>query len=365
MAKRKSQAGGMNLDSLMDTLTNVVGILVIILIFTVVSGVDAVKRIKNFVDEITEAQLQKAKTESADIRKLLEQFREQLAEQEALAPDATLNIERAKQTAEQLKAELERLAKSQIDPEALSKQIAERQQQVKVLEGQLSEQQKLIASLKARLADKAAAGPDRDAKVVNLPDPKEAPKGATGLIFLCQKGQIVPLDTAGLQSKAMEVVKAAQRTLIRQDRIDCEKLTDLFEKRFVGDRYCQLKVRIGGDAKPYLAVFPRDNAGESTSELLRPGSPFQRGLREVNPQQQYLDFRVWGDSFDTYLEARNIAAKRGVLAGWIPYSPGAEYWIGFGSELKLLCLGKEPPPPPAAAPPGTVVRPPPPPDVVD
>lgn len=364
MAKRKSNVGGMNLDSLMDTLTNVVGILVIILIFTVLGGADAVKRIKNFVDEITESQLQKTKTESADLRKLLEKYREQLAAFEMQTPDAPLSIERAKQATEQLQAELEKLSKSQVDPVALAKQITDRQLQVTTLEAQLTEQQKLIGSLKARLAEKAAAGPDLDATVVNLPDPKDAPQGAQGLIFICQKGQIVPMDTAGLQAKAMEVVKAAQRTLIKQDRIDCEKLADLFEKRFVGDRYCQLKVRIGGDAKPYLAVFPRENAGEQISDLRRPTSLFNRGLREVNPQKQFLDFRVWGDSFDTYLEARNAAAKRGVLAGWIPYPPNAEYWIGFGAELKLLCLGKEPPPPAAPAV-GGPVRPPPPPDVVD
>jgi len=356
----------MNLDSLMDTLTNVVGILLIILIFTVLSGADAVKRIKNFVDEISAGQLQKTQAESAELRKLLEQYRDQLAALEAATPDASTNIDKAKQTAEQLRAELEKLAKSQIDPAALAAQIAERQKRVQELEGQLLEQQKQIASLKARLADTVASGPDKDAKIVNLPDPKDAPQGTSGIIFLCRGGQLVPLDTPGLQAKAMEIVKSAARAVIRQDRLDCEKLTDLFEKRFVGDRYCQLKVRIGGDARPYLAVFPRKDAGLNALELQKPTSLFARGLREMNPQKQFVDFRVWGDSFDAYLEARNAAARRGILAGWIPYSANAEYWIGFPGDFKLLCLGKEPPPPAAPAPaPGGPAKPPPPPDVVD
>lgn len=366
MAKRKSQVAGMNLDSLMDTLTNVVGILLIILIFTVLSGVDAVKRIKNFVDEITVAQLEKTKSESAELRKQLEQLREQLAAVETQTPDGPASIERAKLSIEQLKADLEKLAKTEVDPESLAKQIAERQQRTQTLEGQLAEQQKTIADLKARLAENVAAGPELDAKVVNLPDPKEAPQGSQGLIFLCRGGQIVPLDAAGLQAKAMEVVKKSTRALVRQDRIDCAKLTDLFEKQFVGDRYCQLKVRVGGDARPYLAVFPRKDAGLNTAELRNPKSALTRSLRETDPQKFFLDFRVWSDSFETYLEARNMAAKRGVLAGWIPYVPDAEYWIGFPGEMKLLCLGKEPPPPPPAVPAAAgPVRPPPPPDVVD
>lgn len=113
----------MNLDSLMDTLTNVVGILLIILIFTVLSGADAVKRIKNFVDEISAGQLQKTQAESAELRKLLEQYRDQLAALEAATPDASTNIDKAKQTAEQLRAELEKLAKSQIDPAASRRKL--------------------------------------------------------------------------------------------------------------------------------------------------------------------------------------------------------------------------------------------------
>jgi len=353
----------MNLDSLMDTLTNVVGILVIILIFTVLGGADAVKRVKNFVDEITEAQLKKSQEKSDELRQLLEENRELLASKELTNPSEPVNIEEARKAAEQLKAELEKLSQSQIDPEALAKLIAERQKRKDELDSQLATQQEEIAKLKARLADTVAAGGDQDAKIVNLPDPKSAPEQATPLTYLCRGNQIVPLDTPGLQAKAIDVVRATARTVIRENRVDAEKLADIFEKKFVGDRYCQLKIRVGGDARPYLAVFPRADTGISLEELQKTPSPFGRVLRDVNRQGQFLDFRVWSDSFDAYLEARNAAAKRGILAGWIPYPEKAEYWIAFPSDFKLLCLGKEPPAPSTA--PAGPPKPPPPPDVVD
>jgi hypothetical protein len=89
----------------------------------------------------------------------------------------------------------------------------------------------------------------------------------------------------------------------------------------------------------------RENTGEKAEEIARPASQFNRWIRGLNPQKQYIDFRVFSDSFDNYLEARNEAAAKGLLAGWTPYAPSAEYWISFGVDLKTTCLGREPPPP--------------------
>jgi hypothetical protein len=212
------------------------------------------------------------------------------------------------------------------------------------------------------------SGPDMDAKIVNLPDPREAPKGAQPVVFLCRSGRAVPVNTQELQLKAQQVIKEAERILFRKDlnRIDCDKMAQLFEKRFVGDRYCRVKIHVGGDAKPYLKLEVRPDAGDRTETIGRGTSQFHRWIRSINPQKYYLEFRVFSDSFATYLEARNAAARQGVLAGWIAYPAEADYVIGIGVDLKTTCLGEEPPPPPPpSAQPAGPPRPPPPADVVD
>ncbi len=366
MGRRQSSVSGMNLDSLMDTLTNVLGILLIVLIFSLLDAGDAVKRIKGFVDDISAEQLARALSEAQELNKLVEENRKTLQDSESQAYQGQMSLTRQKELIAQLKADMAKLATTKINVEDLKKQVAQRRTQVETVQKQITEKETLIASLRARLAETPTRGPDMDAKIVNLPDPREAPKGAQPLTFICRSGRVVPVDTQGLQQKAQQVIKEGQRVLFRQNRIDCEKMAQLFEKRFVGDRYCRVKIHVGGDAKPYLKTELRPDAGDKTETIGKGTSQFHRWIRGIDPQKFYLEFRVFSDSFATYLEARNAAARQGVLAGWIAYPAEAEYVIGIGVDLKTTCLGKEPPPPPPpSAQPAGPPRPPPPPDVVD
>lgn len=363
MARRSSSGGGMNLDSLMDTLTNVVGILLIILIYSLLSSTETVKRIKGFVDEISDEQYARMLAEAEEMRKLLAQQDRSVQDDQGDYSTQRETLVAKWKLIEQLKKDYAKLTQTKINVEDLKKQVEQRRTKAESLEKQISESEKLIATLKARLAETPAAGPDRDAKIVNLPDPRPAPKGAQPVTFLCRGGRIVPVDIPGLQREAQQVIQKGQRALLKQNQIDCEKLAQLFEKRFVGDQFCRVRIRVGGDAKPQLAVEMRPNAGDKTENIAR-GNQFRRWIQGVDPQKFYFEFRVFSDSYDTYLAARNVAAKNGILGGWIPYDGKAEYNIGLGVDLKMTCLGKKPPPPTPPKP-GDPKRPPPPADVVD
>ncbi len=368
MGRRQNSGSKMSLDSLMDTLTNVLGILVIILIFALLDAGDAVKRIRGFVDDISPEQLAALAREAEEIHKLVEEHRKRLNDSETETYQQQMSLVRQKEMLEQLKADLAKLAAAKINIEELKKEVEQRRLQVETVEKQIATHEELIASLKARLAEIPATGPDMDAKVVNLPDPREAPKGAKPLVFLCRQGRVVPLNAEELQLKAQQVIKEAERVLYRKDlnRVDCEKMAQLFEKRFVGDRYLRVKIVVGGDAKPHMKLELRPDAGDRAETIAKGNSQFHRWIRGIDPRQYYLDFRVFSDSFAAYLEARNAAARQGLLAGWIAYPAEADYVIGLGADFRTLCVGKEPPPPPPPAPaPSGPPRPPPPPDVVD
>jgi hypothetical protein len=368
MGRRQNSGSKLSLDSLMDTLTNVLGILVIILIFSLLDAGDAVKRIRGFVDDVSPEQLAALIRDAEEIHKLVEEHRKRLNDLETETYQGQMSLVRQKQLIDQLKADIAKLAAAKINVEELKKEVEQRRVHVETTEKKIAAQEDLIASLKARLAEIPASGPDMDAKVVNLPDPREAPKGAKPLVFLCRSGRVVPVNTEELQLRAQQVIKEAERILYRKDlnRVDCEKMAQLFEKRFVGDRYCRVKIVIGGDAKPYLKLELRPEAGDKPGTIGKGTSQFNRWIRGIDPQRYYLDFRVFSDSFAAYLEARNAAARQGLLAGWIAYPAEADYVIGIGADFRLTCVGREPPPPPRPAPqPDGPPRPPPPPDVVD
>ncbi|MFV1965892.1 MAG: hypothetical protein ACC628_10745, partial [Pirellulaceae bacterium] len=77
--KRKRQDSDLNLDSLMDALTNVVGILVIVLVMTsldVSSAVDRIKRVRPQDFVITERDLEQSREELAHQKKLFESLQQ-------------------------------------------------------------------------------------------------------------------------------------------------------------------------------------------------------------------------------------------------------------------------------------------------
>ncbi|MFV0443022.1 MAG: hypothetical protein ACK5Q5_05590 [Planctomycetaceae bacterium] len=355
----------MNLDSLMDTLTNVVGILLIILIFALIGGQEVVKRIKGFVDEISEDQLAAAAAESVQLRKLIDDQKEKWEEAEARLPQQKLTLEEQQRLLKQLQDDIAKLSAAEIDPEKLKSQLEAHRKEAAKLEAEVKARLEQIASLKARLADSPAKGAGADTKVVNLPDPRPAPDGAKPITFLCREGYIFPLDLDGLQKEAQKVVSASSRVLLKDEGIDCDRLKDLFAKRFVGDRYVQLGIRVGGDGKPYLTVQHREKAGEPTDHIDKPTSLFNRAIKAIDPRKNFIEFRVWSDSYDTYLVARNEAARQGIMAGWTPYAQTSDYSIPFGVEIKTTCIGFKAPPPSKPATPPDPNKPPPPPDVVD
>src|SRR3972149_9433179 len=174
MGRRKSSVGGINLDSLMDTLTNVVGILLIVLIFSLLSGGDAVKRIRGFVDDVSAEQLARAQGEAEELQKLIEEGRKGLQDFDSRTSERQVSLARQKELIAQLKADMAKLATSKINAEELKKQVAQRRAQVESVEKQIGEKETLIASLRARLADTPARGPALDAKIGNLPAPPHA-----------------------------------------------------------------------------------------------------------------------------------------------------------------------------------------------
>ena len=364
MRKRgKSSAGG-SLDSLLDTMTNVVGILIIILILTQLGAGEAVKRISEQIPEITAKEFELAEQQAVDLKNLLEELGEKKATVEAQMPTDPDQIKQQQQAVKNLKKDLDSLLKANVDLDEIKKSTEQLRTRVTDVEKQLNTGEQTLANLKAALDDTPEPGPAPAPKTVYLPNPRPAPKEAEAVTFICRGGRIMYLDIDELKKLAAIAVRGVQARG-EKDTVDCSRLGENLDKRNIGDRRFRLKSKaIGGYL--YFVPEPREDAGDTAERVGKPTSQFQGILKRANSNRQYIDFLVWADSFDVYLAARKVASDRDFAAGWTPYEKNAEW--RFRLDVTVTCSDQPPPPKPKTPPqpqPAQPTRPPLPADVID
>ncbi|MBI1375163.1 MAG: hypothetical protein GC159_20785 [Phycisphaera sp.] len=373
--KKKSQEDIGSLDSLLDTMTNVVGILVILLAVTQIGVGDAIKRIKGFEDfgaNISPEEIESKQAEVDELQKLVAKLSEQWAGLDGQTrPDLAAQVE-IKKLIEDLKKQLKEKPDKTVDTAAIQKQIDERKKQAEAMEKQILAAQNEVAKLKAALD----STPERESpapQVVTLPNPRPAPEGAKPLNYICREGRIIPVDVDRFQEIAEQNMRRINPEVNDKGEIDCDAVVSFFQQHTLGDRNFALRIKIHNH-RPYIVFERKVNvkgevmAGETTEQMLNRNSEYQRTIRRANPNKQYVRFLVWPDSFDTYLAAREIASENDLLAGWEPQGSSNEWAERMNGNL--VCIGMPPPPPPkpnqaATAQPDTPPKPPLPYDTVD
>jgi hypothetical protein len=68
-----------------------------------------------------------------------------------------------------------------------------------------------------------------------------------------------------------------------------------------------------------LTVAKRKTQGEDLDELERPGSAFSNALNKLDREKEYLTAIVHSDSFPAFRAVRELARKRQVEFGWLPF----------------------------------------------
>lgn len=368
--KRRASGGEMNLDSLLDTLTNVVGVLVMVLMLVSLNVQKAVERIRELdpsVLGVSEAELAKLRAQAEQVTNKREEL-EQQADEESL-----------KRAKEELIATIDklnvlRLAPPPVEPPKtiniaeIRKDAAEKSKQASDLAKQLTDAEKELARLKALLAETPELGPAPEAKFVSLPNPREAPTGAKQALFICRGGKVMAFDPNDLRDRAKKRAEAMLKPLRLRagpnGTIDCEKFVSQFNNAgSISD--AAAKMRLGVENFNLYIYYEYKSSGETAKQLAAQNSDLRRALRQLNPQKNYATFLVWNDSFETYVEARRICDEMGILAGWTPLAEDYVYKVGLG--ISVPCEGRPPPPPSTGkAPSGPSAAPPPVPnDVVD
>ncbi len=379
--RRRRRGSAASLDSLLDTMTNVVGIMVILLTVTQLGVGDAVKRITStsVVDPEELARLEKEAAEAQRLREeLIRQLqmlvhhnekRDETATELAMARkkilDAQANNRVLEETQQDRLREAQQEAMAQQDE--AKKLLEQQEKEADALRKKISVEAELMAKLRAQLAD-TPEPVSPPAKIVYLPNPRPAPKDAKPLLFFCRNGRVMFVDEEEIRRNAQRRVEfVVQRRRLDQDPekgIDANILGGEVNKLGINDPTGTFNPQLIFHGRyPRIDLIPRDNAGELATQLSG-ASRYRRALGRIDPAKSYLQYIVWPDGYEVYLEARKVATEVGLSAGWQAVGVNSPYTIALGGSLRV-----GPPPAPTPPPDPTKPTPPPPPpppmDVID
>jgi hypothetical protein len=365
---RNSGGGGGSFDSLLDTMTNVVGILVIVLVVTLLGVRDAVRRIKWELPDISEAKLR-------ELRLLADLKQRELNQAEA-------SVEEARDVLGKLKAaeaELDALRNSLklTTPEAQLEQYAKSidalRKQMTQIETETQDAAAELERLRQQLETLPKSNPAAT-KMVRLPNPRSPAPGSTCAWFMCRHNRIARMDVEALLEQALARIAASrymlvsreggrilkvaaddrQRHAVLRDAVNWvfepQKLEGYFKQKNIGDRDFRLTLQIHPTLNTErLFATLRPDGGEAVAQLQTSVSRFEAAIRDLDKASQYARFIVWPDSFEVYIRAREIVEKHGVPAGWIMHT--GDHWpIGWDFGLNVKGEKKPEPSPVAAQP---------------
>lgn len=366
MARRKSAgASGVNLDSLMDTLTNVVGILIIIMILVQINVSQALKKIVSELPPVSVEELQQIKEEAKKIEEDHEKLEKTI--EQTRADDAKNKTELAKLEPQLQVAETtaKETAVPLLDLDSLRKQIEEKRKlladQQKSLSTLLAEQQRLKGVL-----DTTPVVAPPEAKIVRIPNSRPLPEKAELQRYLVSGGQLYYLDMEAAKKVIFNDFQTS-RGRLEKERVkdpkggskiiyDQEKVAKHYEQRRLSLRNMDIKVVVSKTStRAVLQLVPRPNQGEPIATAMQVTSRFQGDLRRYKGTASVVWFHVARDSFEHYLRAREICDLQGVPAGWEVASTPAYAEAITDFEVNRLA---EPPPAAAPAPGVPVIAPP-------
>ncbi|MGJ8725887.1 MAG: hypothetical protein ACSHYB_15125 [Roseibacillus sp.] len=325
MARRpKNNDEGVNLDSLMDALTNVVAVLILVLILVQTEVTQKVQEFFDNLEPATPEQVEESQKIVAELEKKKEEQEEKLKED----PPTPEELEEEKRKLallekdavldESLLADLAELKK--LETEARKKRDTE-QEETNLL-------QKEIAELEARLDDTPVLQAEPPT-VVTIPNSRDIPANATIFYALVMDDRVHFIDPYTPAEKYYQLTKKNRSKWLRErikrqgaDRyiLDHTKVMEAFQDFDFGNNRGQ-KVHLPktpSQTRLALDTIPdRKEGGTSLEELSQPNNKFIGILKVLaRDRKAVLMFKVNPNSFNTYLVARELADKANVPAGW-------------------------------------------------
>jgi flagellar motor protein MotB len=396
MARRKSRtsATGGNMDSMLDTLTNVVGILVIVLVAVQLSSQEAASRIADAVEKIDPEQIKRLEEEAKAAQKARDEALAALKkEQQSRSEDPEKALERLRQQAAAAEKKVQEDAKKAAELERQAKEALAAEEKMKAELKKLEELAKKEVIKREALAvelEKLEGVTPPPVDEVRLPNPRPLPATADGkplkleeINVICHDGLVIPivdrLIREPVEEKLAKLVKARKLDPSGDNWLNTEKkdiaiglvkkrgtkLEDEFSKEQIemADKQTDEEIakliedfnksppvdpdfvlsieRVGNQI--VIVPKPKKDKAEKPADAIK--GEFARAMRQTNPSTVYFFFRVEPDSFGAYLQIRQFTDAAGFFSGWEPVDP--PYVRKVSTKYRV---GTPPPPPPPSPP---------------
>jgi len=325
MSRRRRQGAAGNLDSLLDTMANVTGILIMLLAVTQLSVDDAMDRIRSELakrPELTGAAMRLAEFEALKLASALAPLVAQEADLLEARRSGREELASLRSENEKIRETVGVALRFPGDRDDLEEALELSQEEERRLEQRIGKARLEIAVLDRELASvQQAQGPSE----ISLPDPRPTPPGAEQIPVFVRHGRIVPVDVRELMGRLVNAtLEASEGRWSFGDGppnfVDRSQLVAYFQSHDIGTKNFRWHLVNNGGRDFYAHLEWRDpENGDSLSELATGRSVFKRRVAQARPRKHFFSFFVWDDSFDAYLAAREIVNQAGFASGWHPY----------------------------------------------
>ena len=315
MARRRKNSGAMgSLDSLLDTMTNVVGVLIVVLTVTQVNVSSAAKRIRANLPEVTVSMMEELREKDLAVQ-------EQLARLQEPAEVDPRQVAKAKEELQVLKRRLEEAKKEESRFKRLHLELAVIQQDVEELQEKLAAEGGELAQVRSEVEMKKDELSERKPKLVRLPNPRVPEEAAEEVRLIVRGGRLLHFDRAAILDAVAAKVRPRKDLLSRdpkyKNRYDRNKIMVLLESLKESNPLFRYEFKLHENGHIHLYCFPRDGKGETVAELARPQAHGNRVMVAASFDRDYLRFFVTSDSFGPYVAMRRLAEKKQIPVGWI------------------------------------------------
>lgn len=359
MSRRRSEGGldeAVNMDVMMDNMTDVVGTLLMVLIVVQLKVNSTINDIQSKLPEVTQQQVEAVQKELELQKKEFATATRKLAQPKATNIKPLIN--KRQDDVKHYETALAQTNVNLIDLAKLEKDLAEKRMQIEAEKTSISKLIDEREKLKG-LLDDAKTVEIPPAKIVRMPAAREIPEGAELTRVLCAGNKLYLVDTALFRKMTLTAFNRTKQTLVQtkgpitpdnkdNNTYDHEKTVAFFNKRDLGNNEYELKFPLVKTSdRIRTEIRPKPSAGETPQQFAAPNSEFSRALRLLKRKPTgVVWFLVHPDSMETYLRAREQTDAAEVPAGWEMY--GANFLTEVFHEFKVNQLEKPPPPNPDA-----------------
>ena len=353
MAKRSQNLDeGINMDSMMDNMTNVVGTLLLVLIIVQMGVKSTADQVEEELANVTPQQVQQAKQQLAQTKATAEKSgaNQEVAAQKAKSKQDDLRA--FETTLEQKGIKIRDFEELQKD--LINKRTMEATQKT-AMSALLGERDNLRAALDKTPMPKGPPPLD-----VRVPVAKAVPPGAFEYRVLCMSNKVYILSPELWRLNVWKDLEKAKYDLLFAKQPADAKAPPVFDhlktvtwlnERKFSDEFVELKFPLNTNSmtdRVTMQIFPRADAGETPDQVDDVESNFRKTLVKLrsNPKNVCW-FWVHPTGVAAYHAGREQCSRYGIPAGWEFYNQ-----TSHTENLPQFTVNrfKEPPPPKPAGP---------------